>query len=77
MLHVYRAHNSWWIYPIVGQLLGGVLGGLAYELTIAIHHEVEEEVSMVETANEDVESKPLLEDGETAAGSKGSSPRTN
>ena len=39
----FRAHNNWFWWPIVGQFVGGVLGGLIYEITIGIHHDVEEE----------------------------------
>lgn len=39
----FTAHNNWFWWPIVGQFVGGVLGGLIYEITIGIHHDVEEE----------------------------------
>jgi MIP family channel proteins len=35
---VFRAGNGWWWVPIVGPLLGGVLGGFAYDLLVARHH---------------------------------------
>ena len=31
-------HDYWFWYPIFGQLIGGVLGGLLYTLTISAHH---------------------------------------
>lgn len=74
----FNAHNSWWIYPVLGQFIGGVLGGLAYELTIAIHHDIEDEVTMVESGNGsgDAETKEVQEEGGSASGSKNASPRT-
>jgi MIP family channel proteins len=38
----FRANNHWWWVPIVGPLLGGVLGGFVYDLFIARHHPAEE-----------------------------------
>ena len=35
---VFTAGNSWWWVPIVGPCLGGVLGGLVYDLLITRHH---------------------------------------
>jgi MIP family channel proteins len=35
---VFRAGDSWWWIPIVGPLVGGVLGGLVYDLMIFRHH---------------------------------------
>jgi MIP family channel proteins len=35
---VFRAGHGWWWVPIVGPLLGGVLGGLVYDLLITRHH---------------------------------------
>jgi MIP family channel proteins len=35
---VFRAGNHWWWVPIVGPSLGGVVGGLAYDLLITKHH---------------------------------------
>ncbi len=35
---VFRAGNGWWWVPIVGPLLGGVLGGFVYDALIAKHH---------------------------------------
>lgn len=35
---VFRAGNSWWWVPIAGPLVGGVLGGLIYDLLITRHH---------------------------------------
>lgn len=69
----FSVHNNWWIYPVLGQLIGGALGGLAYELTVAIHHEVDEDDSIIENPRADVEATEAHEGGE---GSKGSSPRT-
>ncbi len=36
---VFRAGNGWWWVPIVGPLIGGVLGGYAYDLCITRHHQ--------------------------------------
>jgi len=35
---VFRAGNGWWWVPIVGPCLGGLLGGLVYDLLITRHH---------------------------------------
>ncbi|HKC12015.1 MAG TPA: MIP family channel protein [Vicinamibacteria bacterium] len=35
---VFRAGNHWWWIPIVGPCLGGMIGGLAYDLLISKHH---------------------------------------
>lgn len=35
---VFRAANGWWWVPIVGPLLGGVLGGFVYDLLITRLH---------------------------------------
>lgn len=35
---VFRAANHWWWVPIVGPLIGGVLGGFVYQLLIGWHH---------------------------------------
>jgi len=35
---VFRAGSHWWWVPIVGPLLGGVLGGWVYDLLIQRHH---------------------------------------
>jgi MIP family channel proteins len=35
---VFTAYNHWWWVPIVGPLVGGVLGGFLYDLFIAKHH---------------------------------------
>jgi len=34
---VFRAGNGWWWVPIVGPLIGGVLGGYVYDLCITRH----------------------------------------
>ena len=34
---VFTAGNSWWWVPIVGPLIGGVLGGYVYDLCITRH----------------------------------------
>jgi MIP family channel proteins len=38
---VFQAGQGWWWVPIVGPLVGGVLGGLVYDLLIRRHHEPE------------------------------------
>jgi MIP family channel proteins len=35
---VFRAGHGWWWVPIVAPMVGGVLGGLAYDLLITRHH---------------------------------------
>lgn len=35
---VFTAGHGWWWVPIVGPLVGGVLGGYVYDLLIANHH---------------------------------------
>ena len=35
---VFRAGNGWWWVPIVGPLIGGVLGGFVYDAFITRHH---------------------------------------
>ena len=37
-LDVFRANNGWWWVPIVGPLVGGVLGGLFYDLCVGKRH---------------------------------------
>lgn len=47
---VFRAANYWWWIPIVGPLIGGVLGGFVYDLLIGWHHrpaEIGEEVGRI------------------------------
>ncbi|XP_002156497.1 aquaporin-9 [Hydra vulgaris] len=56
-------HGHWWIYSILGQLLGGVIGGVVYEFTIAIHHEIDEELSTEASRDE---ATNLLENGLTS-----------
>jgi len=55
----FTSHSSWWFYPILGQFLGGIIGGVAYMLSVEIHHPIED----AEEAREgDLESRPLLKD---------------
>lgn len=35
---VFEAAGGWWWVPVVGPLIGGVLGGLIYELFVGWHH---------------------------------------
>ncbi|XP_072346693.1 aquaporin-3-like isoform X2 [Scyliorhinus torazame] len=35
---VFTAGNSWWWIPIVAPMVGAVLGALAYELLVELHH---------------------------------------
>lgn len=39
---VFRAANGWWWVPIVGPLVGGLVGGGAYELFVGWHHAPED-----------------------------------
>jgi len=67
----FSTHDNWWIYPILGQLVGGVVGGLMYELTIGIHHEIEEETSFTDpTSPSRVEAGDRDEVSNNAATSK-------
>jgi MIP family channel proteins len=38
---VFRAGHSWWWVPIVGPLVGALVGGFTYDALIARHHPVE------------------------------------
>lgn len=71
----HSAHNNWWVYPVLGQLIGGVIGGCVYELTIGIHHPLDEE-----EVNETNDVESAQEAGGSASGSnpgsKDTSPRT-
>jgi len=71
----FSAHNNWWIYPVLGQLIGGSIGGCVYELTIGIHHPLDDEdvneTADVESAQEAGGSNPG-----SNPGSKDTSPRT-
>ncbi|XP_053561128.1 aquaporin-3-like [Bombina bombina] len=37
-LDVFRAGDNWWWVPVLGPLLGGLVGALIYELFISFHH---------------------------------------
>ncbi len=37
-LDVFRAGNGWWWVPVAGPLIGGVLGGLVYDVCIGRRH---------------------------------------
>ncbi len=41
---VFTAGHSWWWVPIVGPLVGGVLGGGVYEAFVGWHHGAAERV---------------------------------
>ena len=41
---VFTANDHWWWVPIVGPCIGGVLGGLLYDLFIGRHHPAQPEV---------------------------------
>jgi MIP family channel proteins len=40
---VFTAGNGWWWVPIVGPMIGGVLGGAAYQAAIGWRHEMKNE----------------------------------
>eukprot|EP00794_Sanderia_malayensis_P016740 gene16740-18434_t len=56
----FTTHNGWFWYPILGQFVGGVLGGLLYEMTIGIHHNEGQDDDLYE------ERQPLKDDPEHA-----------
>ena len=56
----HSTHSVWFWWPIAGQFVGGILGGIMYELTIGIHHEVDSK----EEEDQYGESQPLKEDVE-------------
>ena len=71
--YILSAHNNWWVYPILGQLIGGGLGGLIYMLTVEIHHPIDEDDTAADTSSpDDVEAR---EAGEAEEAANGSSPR--
>ncbi|CAN2387779.1 pyrimidine nucleobase transmembrane transporter activity, partial [Pristimantis euphronides] len=37
-LEVFRAGGNWWWVPVLGPMIGGVIGTLLYEMLIGIHH---------------------------------------
>lgn len=37
---VFRAGNGWWWVPVVGPMIGGVLGGLVYDVCVGRRHPV-------------------------------------
>ncbi|MEE6510838.1 hypothetical protein FKM82_031149 [Ascaphus truei] len=37
-LEVFRAGNNWWWVPVMGPLVGGLVGAIIYELFIEFHH---------------------------------------
>ncbi|XP_018413359.1 PREDICTED: aquaporin-3-like [Nanorana parkeri] len=51
-LEVFRAGNHWWWVPVLGPMIGGVIGTLIYELLVGIHsrtlHEEDEPEEDVE-----------------------------
>lgn len=54
----YKDYNWFWI-PIVGPLIGGVLGGWIYQLAIGIHVPQDDEYELVATNKENREMQPL------------------
>ena len=59
----------WWFYPVLGQLLGGIAGGVTYELTIGIHQELDDESFSAEVENGNAGPPPSKDDPlETGSG---------
>eukprot|EP00795_Rhopilema_esculentum_P013141 gene13141-3933_t len=48
----FTVHDHWFWYPVFGQLIGGVLGGVLYTVTISMHHHHEYEVSNTPRADD-------------------------
>ncbi|XP_040278007.1 aquaporin-3-like [Bufo bufo] len=41
-LEVFRAGDNWWWVPVLGPMIGGVIGTFIYEMLVGIHHSVEQ-----------------------------------
>ncbi|XP_060767684.1 aquaporin-9b [Neoarius graeffei] len=58
-VEVFRAGNYWWWIPVVGPMVGGVLGAMIYYMMIELHHvepeEKQEEKSSVNDKTEILE----------------------
>ncbi|XP_075707120.1 aquaporin-3-like [Rhinoderma darwinii] len=54
-LEVFRAGGNWWWVPVLGPMIGGVVGTFIYEILIEIHHSAGEEEE--EKLEDDVEER--------------------
>ncbi|KAG8546583.1 hypothetical protein GDO81_018576 [Engystomops pustulosus] len=42
-LEVFRAGDNWWWVPVLGPMIGGVIGTFLYEILIGIHHSADQQ----------------------------------